>query len=126
MKSKILVIDKDLATLNLLRQILSAFGYTVETARQLPDGMALKSPDLKPDLIVIDEKVSNFASISQLISDTGIVLLALYSKGTYPKQNCASAYEYRMIGPFMIKELVAKIRCILTENDKLNHQFLLN
>lgn len=115
-KQKILVVDDDLQIVRVLRQILSAQGYTVRTA---DDGaVALELfPEAEPDLVLTDLQMPNIDGLElcrrlREISDVPIVVLSVRnSEQDIVEALDAGADDY-MTKPFGTAELLARIRSV--------------
>lgn len=128
-KSKILIVEDNIDTVDLLRKRLRADGYDTAEAYDGEEGLK-RVAEYEPDLVVLDimmPKLDGFEVCRRLKKDEGtryIPVLMLTAKGDVDstvKGLDAGGDDY-LAKPFDYKELVARIRSLLSikeEREKL-------
>lgn len=121
-KSKILIVDDTVDTVDLLRKRFRADGYDTEEAYDGEEGL-LKAQQWRPDLVVLDvmmPKLTGFEVCCRLKADEMtrfIPVLMLTAKSDIPdkvKGLDVGADDY-ITKPFDYKELAARVRSLLTK-----------
>lgn len=115
MTSNIAILDSDPSNLSLLKQVLSAEGFHIETADIRPQHHIFSRWMKRSDLIIIDEKIPGFSEIFREMKDFSRVIFSLQGGSAYLRQGNG----HFIIKPYGIKELVAKIRMFLPKKNQL-------
>jgi DNA-binding response OmpR family regulator len=119
---KVLIIEDDLTLRNVLAEFLRAENFDVDIASDGEDGLKLIS-HVNPDIIMLDiilPKKNGFEVLKEIknnkdISDIPIVLLTnLGSLDDIEKALELGATTYLVKGDYQIKEIVEKIKGILS------------
>lgn len=121
MVHKILIVDDEPNIVMSIEFLLKKEGFTTETAGD-GDAALEKVRSFVPDLILLDvmmPKKSGFEVCEVLRSDTTaqqprIIMLTAKGRETEQAKGLALGADAYMLKPFSTKELVAKIREILT------------
>ena len=114
MTKKILLIDDDKKTSDLVEQYLVKEGYMVYSAQDGPSG--LKAAQVyKPDMIVLDVMLPRFDGIEllsklRLKSDVYVIMLTARTEETDKIIGLSIGADDYMIKPFSPRELVARIK----------------
>ncbi len=120
MAEKILVVDDNLMTLDLVSRSLSRVGYEVHTAENGPDALALVD-EFRPDLIILDVMMPDMDGyeVCRLVREKPqtsrlpiLMLTALESLEEKIKGFEAGADDY-MTKPFQPAELQARVQVLL-------------
>jgi DNA-binding NtrC family response regulator len=132
-QARVLVVDDDAETLELLREIISKEGYDVGTAGSGEAALALVSRE-QPDIVITDlhmpgmDGLALLAAIRARLPDTLVILATAYgSLKTAVDGIKAGAFDY-LSKPFIVDEIRLLVRRALehkqvrTENQALREQ----
>jgi DNA-binding response OmpR family regulator len=116
-KQRILVVDDDQGTANLVRLYLERAGYAVEVSYDGLDALA-KAKKQTPDLIVLDimlPDVSGLDICKQLRSESDVPIIMLTAKVLESDriQGFAGGADDYVTKPFSPRELVARIQAVI-------------
>ena len=114
MEKKILLIDDDKKTSDLVRQYLVKEGYAVNSAYDGPSGLKAALA-YKPDLIVLDVMLPGFDGIELLsklrqTSNVYVIMLTAKTEETDKIVGLSIGADDYMVKPFSPRELVARIK----------------
>ena len=117
MKEKILIIEDDLAIVNLLQRGLVYEGYDVAVAMDGFTGMR-SAREEKPDLVILDwmlPKMDGLAVCQDIREIGSIPILMLTAKDTVRDrvQGLDAGADDYMVKPFDLNELLARVRALL-------------
>lgn len=113
---KVLVVDDDVRLLELLKDFLSSFGYSVSTATR--PSAALEALKKNPDLVILDvmlPEMSGFDLCKEIRKTSQVPIVMLTARGDLTDKVVGlelGADDY-MPKPFEPRELVARIQTIL-------------
>ena len=119
-KKKVLIIEDEIATLDMLESLLGAEGYEILTATDGKNGLDLAKKE-RPDLILLDImlfKLDGFKLCRMLKFDENfrnipiIMVTCLVTPADQQKGKEVGADEY-ICKPFKVSDLLAKIKKIL-------------
>ncbi|MER3424964.1 MAG: hypothetical protein C4293_18790, partial [Nitrospiraceae bacterium] len=131
--SRVLIVDDDTETLELLREIISKEGYQVETAEHAQAALAQVAQQ-RPDVIITDIHMPGMDGLALLtelktrVPETMVILLTAYgSLKTTVDAIKAGAFDY-LSKPFIVDEIRLVVRRaiehkqVLSENQALREQ----
>jgi two-component system response regulator AtoC len=131
--SRIMIVDDDNETLELLREIVSKEGYQVDTAEHAQAALQ-KFDDIRPDVVITDVHMPGMDGLSLLTEiknrspETLVILLTAYgSLKTTVDGIKAGAFDY-LSKPFIVDEIRLVVRRalehkqVLSENQALKDQ----
>lgn len=116
-KQKILVVDDDPQIIRVLRQILTAQGYTVRTADDGAVALEVFS-EACPDLVLTDLQMPNVDGLElcrrlRVFSEVPIVVLSVRNSEEHIVDALDSGADDYISKPFGTAELLARIRSVL-------------
>jgi CheY-like chemotaxis protein len=117
-KSRILIVDDDHITRNLMNDLLSVMGYQVTLASNGFEGLECIRKD-KYDLVITDLEMPgidgwNLASkVKQSLPDMPVMMVTGQDKKSIEKKLTNSAVDVAMFKPFRIKEMTETVNSIL-------------
>jgi OmpR family response regulator RpaB len=123
-KEKILVVDDEVSIRRILETRLSMIGYTVVTAADGDEALAVYKKEL-PNLIILDimmPKLDGYGVCQEIRKDSDIPIIMLTALGDVADRITGlelGADDY-VIKPFSPKELEARIKAILRRVDKMS------
>jgi OmpR family response regulator RpaB len=123
-KEKILVVDDEASIRRILETRLSMLGYTVVTAADGEEALALYKKEC-PNLIILDimmPKLDGYGVCQEIRKDSEIPIIMLTALGDVADRITGlelGADDY-VVKPFSPKELEARIKAILRRVDKLS------
>jgi two-component system response regulator AtoC len=131
--TRVLVVDDDTETLELLREILTKEGYQLDTAGSAEQALAKVTAE-QPDIVISDlhmpgmDGLSLLAELKTRVPETLVILLTAYgSLKTTVDGIKAGAFDY-LSKPFVVDEIRAVVRRaiehkqVLRENPALKEQ----
>ena len=131
--SRVLIVDDDTETLELLREIVTKEGYQVQTAEHAQAALT-KLDQEKPDVVITDihmpgmDGITLLSEIKARSPETLVILLTAYgSLKTTVDAIKAGAFDY-LSKPFIVEEIRLVVRRalehknVLTENESLRDQ----
>jgi two-component system response regulator MprA len=116
-RERILIIEDDQRILQFLYRGLTYEGYTVDTAEDGPEGLAL-ARESPPDIVILDwmlPRLDGLEVCRRLRAASSVPILILTAKDTVPDRVeglDAGADDY-LVKPFDFDELLARIRALL-------------
>ena len=123
-KEKILVVDDEASIRRILETRLSMIGYTVVTAADGDEALAVYKKEL-PNLIILDimmPKLDGYGVCQEIRKDSDIPIIMLTALGDVADRITGlelGADDY-VVKPFSPKELEARIKAILRRVDKMS------
>ncbi len=123
-KEKILVVDDEASIRRILETRLSMIGYTVVTAADGDEALAVYKKEL-PNLIILDimmPRLDGYGVCQEIRKDSDIPIIMLTALGDVADRITGlelGADDY-VVKPFSPKELEARIKAILRRVDKLS------
>jgi len=123
-KEKILVVDDEASIRRILETRLSMIGYTVVTAADGDEALAVYKKEL-PSLIILDimmPKLDGYGVCQEIRKDSDIPIIMLTALGDVADRITGlelGADDY-VVKPFSPKELEARIKAILRRVDKMS------
>ena len=123
-KEKILVVDDEASIRRILETRLSMIGYTVVTAGDGDEALAVYKKEL-PNLIILDimmPKLDGYGVCQEIRKDSDIPIIMLTALGDVADRITGlelGADDY-VVKPFSPKELEARIKAILRRVDKMS------
>ncbi len=123
-KEKILVVDDEVSIRRILETRLSMIGYTVVTASDGDEALAVYKKEL-PNLIILDimmPKLDGYGVCQEIRKDSDIPIIMLTALGDVADRITGlelGADDY-VVKPFSPKELEARIKAILRRVDKMS------
>lgn len=123
-KEKILVVDDEVSIRRILETRLSMIGYTVVTAADGDEALAVYKKEL-PNLIILDimmPKLDGYGVCQEIRKDSDIPIIMLTALGDVADRITGlelGADDY-VVKPFSPKELEARIKAILRRVDKMS------
>ena len=123
-KEKILVVDDEISIRRILETRLSMIGYTVVTASDGDEALAVYKKEL-PNLIILDimmPKLDGYGVCQEIRKDSDIPIIMLTALGDVADRITGlelGADDY-VVKPFSPKELEARIKAILRRVDKMS------
>ena len=123
-KEKILVVDDEASIRRILETRLSMIGYTVVTAADGDEAIAIYKKEL-PNLIILDimmPKLDGYGVCQEIRKDSDIPIIMLTALGDVADRITGlelGADDY-VVKPFSPKELEARIKAILRRVDKVS------
>ena len=123
-KEKILVVDDEASIRRILETRLSMIGYTVVTAADGDEALAVYKKEL-PNLIILDimmPKLDGYGVYQEIRKDSDIPIIMLTALGDVADRITGlelGADDY-VVKPFSPKELEARIKAILRRVDKMS------
>ena len=123
-KEKILVVDDEVSIRRILETRLSMIGYTVVTAGDGDEALAVYKKEL-PNLIILDimmPKLDGYGVCQEIRKDSDIPIIMLTALGDVADRITGlelGADDY-VVKPFSPKELEARIKAILRRVDKMS------
>ena len=123
-KEKILVVDDEVSIRRILENRLSMIGYTVVTASDGDEALAVYKKEL-PNLIILDimmPKLDGYGVCQEIRKDSDIPIIMLTALGDVADRITGlelGADDY-VVKPFSPKELEARIKAILRRVDKMS------
>ncbi len=123
-KEKILVVDDEVSIRRILETRLSMIGYTVVTAADGDEALAVYKKEL-PNLIILDimmPRLDGYGVCQEIRKDSDIPIIMLTALGDVADRITGlelGADDY-VVKPFSPKELEARIKAILRRVDKLS------
>lgn len=123
-KEKILVVDDEVSIRRILETRLSMIGYTVVTASDGEEALAVYKKEL-PNLIILDimmPKLDGYGVCQEIRKDSDIPIIMLTALGDVADRITGlelGADDY-VVKPFSPKELEARIKAILRRVDKMS------
>ncbi len=123
-KEKILVVDDEVSIRRILENRLSIIGYTVVTASDGEEALAVYKKEL-PNLIILDimmPKLDGYGVCQEIRKDSDIPIIMLTALGDVADRITGlelGADDY-VVKPFSPKELEARIKAILRRVDRIS------
>ena len=123
-KEKILVVDDEISIRRILETRLSMIGYTVVTASDGDEALAVYKKEL-PNLIILDimmPKLDGYGVCQEIRKDSDIPIIMLTALGDVADRITGlelGADDY-VVKPFSPKELEARIKAILRRVDRIS------
>ncbi len=123
-KEKILVVDDEVSIRRILENRLSMIGYTVVTASDGEEALAVYKKEL-PNLIILDimmPKLDGYGVCQEIRKDSDIPIIMLTALGDVADRITGlelGADDY-VVKPFSPKELEARIKAILRRVDRIS------
>ena len=122
---RVLVVEDDQKTSDILRAYLEKGGYRVATASDGPAGVS-QARELTPDLVVLDLMLPGFSGtevcrILRQESDVPIIMLTALSNLTDKLEGLELGADDYVGKPFSPSELVARVRAVLRRASARDH-----
>jgi DNA-binding response OmpR family regulator len=117
-KSRVLVVEDDPKTANLVRLYLEHAGYEVTVALDGREGLRLVNQKPGPDLVVLDVMLPHVDGLRlcrevRLGSDAAVILLTARSTEEDRLEGLDLGADDYVVKPFSPRELVARVRAVL-------------
>ncbi len=128
MAERILVIDDETRIIDFIRRGLIYEGYSVNTATDGPEGLAI-ARDQPPDLVILDWMLPGMDGLEvcrRLRAAGDVPILMLTARDAVPDRVAgldAGADDY-LVKPFAFDELVARIRALLRRHSGTTQEVL--
>jgi twitching motility two-component system response regulator PilH len=133
-KGKILIIEDDPGFRRTYSDVLTADGYTVVTAEDGEQGLAMVSTE-KPDVVLLDlilPKLPGFEVLKRIradaeTKDTIVLIISVLGEQTQIQKGLAlGANDYTVKGSYKPNEVLGKIQALLKEPDIKKHADVYN
>ncbi|MFC2045625.1 response regulator transcription factor [Chloroflexota bacterium] len=125
---RILVVDDDPEIVSLLKRGLAYEGYTVDTAYDGPEALAI-ALEREPDLTIVDIMLPGIDGVEvckRLRQASDVPVLMLTARGTLTDRVAGldSGADDYMVKPFQLDELLARVRALLRRRQPINGEVL--